>query len=147
MSKTFGIVFGIVVFCLVFTLIFEIGNSINDGYNVTVDSRYSERRGFYSSVGGTAQAGVLNISEKSPGGNEGSIGSAGEDMQVGGIRAMAQIFQAPNNFKKVIFGNNATDEGLASKIGIDSRITGVVVACVIFTIALLLIGAILRNRL
>ena len=147
MSKVFGILIGIIAFCVFFTIIFEIGNNINSGYGVTVSSEYAETNNYYQGIGNSAQDNVLNISDKSPGGASGSVGSAGEDMQIGGIRAMAQIFQAPNNLKKVILGDGVNNTGIASKIGLDSRITNMAVAAIIFMTALILIGAILRNRI
>jgi len=147
MSKIFNILIGVIVFCVFFTIMFEMGNQINTKYGVSVSKEYSENTGYYAKIGENAQGEVLNISDKSPGGSEGSVGTPGEDMQIGGIRAMAQIFKAPNNFKNVIFGHNSTDVGLAGKIGIDSRLTQLAVAAVIFTVGLILIGAILRNRI
>lgn len=147
MSKTWGIIMGAIVFCLVFVIIFEIGNKTNDYYGVSVDSRYSEKSDYYSNLGMSASGDAINISEKSPGGTEGKVGNPGEDVQVGGVRAMAQIFQAPGHIKDILLGHNSTDSGIADKVGIDPRITTVLIVMVVLTIALILIGAITRNRI
>jgi len=147
MSKVFGIVFGIIVFCVFFTIIFNIGNQMNAEYGVTVDPYYAENTGYYQGIGESANNHAMNISSLSPGGSDGQIGVGGEDMQVGGVRAMAQIFSAPARFKTILMGSGGNNTGIANKMGIDPMITQLAITGVFLLIALILIGAILRNRI
>lgn len=132
---------GILVFSLFVTVLFGAAARMNDpvtGYNVTISDEYS------SGVEGFDDANRLmtSVEDKSPGGLEGRE----EASQTGGA-SLSFIFQGPSIFRNILLGHNESSPGLLSRAGVDPIFGKAAFAAFGFIIALIILGALLRNKL